>query len=143
MAKATDIALAEYARSQNVTDRNFSTLLGWAGYIGSFPIGEAPKGEDGRPQPDWVRLRIVAERIPSNTQQYVTRTMSFFMQDPAIGERLSRWLARNDDDEERELSEANRRIVDGFMPRFALTDTNPSAVEQWLILNGFPAHETQ
>lgn len=126
---ATDLDLAEYARSQNVADRNFSSLLRWAGYVGT----DTPKPEDVA----WVRLRIVAERIPSNTRQYVDRTMSWFVMDPAVSERLFQWLARNDPATEADLSDANRRIVDGFMPRFALTEVPQGMIDQWLIANGY------
>ena len=131
---ADDLLLAQYPKQPVVRDRNHSGLLGWAGYTGALPLPppDQPPGED------WVRLRIVSERIPLQTANYVERTMSFFMQDPTTQTNIRQFLnAWNDETTEVALSAQNSSIITAFMPRFSATDVADADVEAWMATHGF------
>jgi hypothetical protein len=130
---ADDLLLAAYPKQQVVRDRNYSALIIWAAGVTAQPVPAA------KPPEDWVRQRLVAERVPTATDSYVSRTMSYFMQDVTtqtnIREFLDSW---NNEATEVALSAQNAAMIAAFMPRFAATDTTQAQVDQWYLDNGFP-----
>jgi hypothetical protein len=129
---ADDLLLAQYPKQQTVRDRNFSALVIWSNAIAAQPI------PPDKPPPDVVRQRIVAERIPIQTDIYVTRTMSYFMQDGTTQVNIRQFLSQwNDDATEVSLSAQLASVIAAFMPRFALTDISDADVEAWFTANGF------
>jgi len=84
------------------------------------------------------RERLVAERIPVQTANYVDRTMSYFMQDDVAQTNIRQFLNPwNDEATEVSLSAQNELIIDRFMPRFAKTDVSDEQVQAWYDANGF------
>ncbi|HSR78760.1 MAG TPA: hypothetical protein VLN57_19450 [Xanthobacteraceae bacterium] len=131
---ADDRLLAAYPRQPVVRDRNFSGLVHWAGYTASLPIPEE------RPTEDWVRLRIVAERLPTQAQNYVERTLSFFLQDPTTVTNIRQFLNPwNDEGTEVALSAQIEGIIGSFMPRFARFDVSDAQIDAWYVSHGFDA----
>lgn len=130
---ADDLLLAAYPKQQVVRDRNYSALIIWANGVSAQPIPEE------KPPEDWVQQRLVAERIPTATDSYVSRTSSYFMQDPTTQTNIRQFLnAWNDEPTEVSLSAQNASIIAAFMPRFAATDATQAQVDQWYLDNGFP-----
>ena len=131
---ADDLLLAQYPKQQTVRDRNFSALIGWSITIISATIPTT------KPDEEWVRERLVAERIPVQTANYVDRTMSYFMQDDVAQTNIRQFLNPwNDEATEVSLSAQNELIIDRFMPRFAKTDVSDEQVQAWYDANGFAA----
>jgi hypothetical protein len=124
--------LAQYPKQQVVRDRNYAGLVAWSAYVTNEPIPAT------KPDEDWVRERIVAEQIPLQTNVYVDRTMSYFMQDPAtetgVSELMNPW---NNEATEVSLSASVQTVIGTFMPRFAMQDVNDATVEQWYFDHGF------
>jgi hypothetical protein len=119
------LLMAQYARQPIVKDRNSSGLIAWSA---SETAAAVPPG----PSDEWVRQRIVAERIPQQTTNYVDRTMSYFLQDPATVANLRTYLsAWNEPAVENDLSQEINAVIAGFMPRFAHQDVSDAQVQAW------------
>ncbi len=122
---ALDILLAQYPKQPVVRDRNFAGLVAWAASRTAAAVPADPPLE-------WVRERLVAERIPLQPANYVERTIAFFMQDPAtvtnIREYLSPW---NDEAAETSLSAQIGGVIAAFMPRFAMQDSTAAQLALW------------
>ena len=130
---ADDVLIAQYPKQAVVRDRNFSALVAWAASMTAQPTPVDPDDE-------WVRLRVVAERIPQGAAGYVERTMAFFIQDPTtvvnIREFLNPWNSPTVEDS---LSHQNAAIIEAFMPRFSVIDVPPPQVEAWRLALRGPA----
>jgi hypothetical protein len=139
MPTASDYTLlAEYPKQQVVRDRNYVALNNWAGYTASVPIPGT------QPDASWVKVRIVAERIPMQPESYVQRTTSYFLQDPATQTNIRQYLsAFNDEAVETALAGQMEPIIGSFMPRFADIDVTDAQVDQWYADNGFAQPVTQ
>jgi hypothetical protein len=84
-------------------------------------------------------VRIVAERIPAQPQNYMDRTMSYFLQDPATQTNIRQYLHPfNDEATETALAGQIEGIIGSFMPRFADIDVSDAQAAEWLTQNGFP-----
>jgi hypothetical protein len=129
---SNDVLFAQYPKQQVVRDRNSSALLRWAAYISAGAIPAT------KPDEAWVRDRLVADRMPQSIDGYVQRTISYFVQDPAVTASVYEWLnAFNSPDIEDQLTVKNDAIIGAFMPRFALTDVSEQQVQDWYTTNGF------
>jgi hypothetical protein len=124
------LLMAQYPKAIVVRDRNSGGLIAWSAYTSSIDVPPAPTE-------DWVRERIVAEQIPLQTQIYVDRTISYFLQDPQtqlnIREYLSPW---NDAVAEEALSAEIQTVIGTFMPRFAAIDVSDAQVQAWYEAHG-------
>jgi len=124
-------ALAEYSRSPTAKDRNYVGLLLWAAARVAEAIPAAPTDE-------WIRLRLVAERIPLAPELYAIRTMAYFIQDPATQAEVRAFLQTDNSDAiEGVLNTLVQEIIAAFMPRFALTEIAQPQVKQWISDNRF------
>lgn len=129
---SNDVLFAQYSKQQVVRDRNNSALLRWAAYISAAAIPST------KPDETWVRNRIMADRMPEQIDGYVQRTLSYFLQDPAVTSSVNQWLnAFNPPDLEDTLSNQNDAIIGGFMPRFGLSDVSDQQVSDWYTAHGF------
>lgn len=127
-----DTLLAEYFSQPVVRRRNSAALVQWA--FGTRNIPMPPN----KPDAEFVRLRITAERIPQNLNGYVDRTLPYFLQSNTTQTNIRMFLnAFNDDATETALSGQNSDIIANFMPAFAAADINSAQVEQWYTENGF------
>lgn len=130
------LLLAQYPKQAHVRDRNLAGLIAWSASVKAQPIPSAEPAED------WVRLRLVAERIPLAPASYVEKTIAFFLADPAtatnIREYLSPW---NSNDTETSLSAQIGAVISGFMPGFAALDVATGEIEDWYRANGFADEE--
>ena len=132
MAASDYTLLAEYPKQSVVKDRNYLGLINWASYTATLPI----PGE--KPAEAWVKARIVAERIPAQPQNYVDRTMSYFLQDPATQTNIREYLnAFNTEGAEVALAGQIEGVIGAFMPRFADIDVTDTQAQEWYTANGF------
>jgi hypothetical protein len=124
--------LAQYPKQAIVRDRNYSGLLAYAGYVLALAIPTT------KPPQDWVEQRIVAERIPSQTQVYVDRTIAYFLKDPTTQTNIRQYLnAWNDEATEAALSNQISSVVSAFMPAFCALEATQADVDTWYANNGF------
>jgi hypothetical protein len=125
--------LAQYPKQAIVRDRNYSGLLAWAGYTLALAVPAT------KPDAAWVEQRIVAERIPSQTQVYVDRTIAYFLKDPTTQTNIRQYLnAWNDETTEAALSDQISSVVSAFMPGFCALEVTQADVDSWYAANGFP-----
>jgi hypothetical protein len=124
--------LAKYPQQAVVKERNYLGLINWASYTATLPI----PGE--KPDETWVKARIVAERIPAQPQNYMDRTMSYFLQDPATQTNIRQYLHPfNDEATETSLAAQIEGVIGAFMPRFADIDVTDEQKDKWLTDHGF------
>jgi hypothetical protein len=129
---ADDLLLANYPRQAVVRDRNSSGLLNWAAGVTAEPIPTA------KPDEDWVRERLVAERIPGQPDNYCTRTMSYMQQHDIVQTNIRQFLSQwNDESTEVSLSAQNQTIISDIMPAFSKADVSDADVQAWYAANGF------
>jgi hypothetical protein len=129
---ADDLLLAQYPKQQVVRDRNSSGLLDWAAGVVAEPI------PPDKPDEDWVRKRLVAERIPIQPDNYVQRTLAFFQQHEIVQVNIRQFLSQwNDEATEVSLSAQNAAIISDFIARFAAVDVSDADVAAWYEANGF------
>ena len=123
---------AEYPKQQVVKDRNYVGLNQWAVYTASLPVPAE------QPDATWVKIRIVAERIPQQLESYVQRTLSYFAQDEATQTNIRQYLsAFNDEATETALASQIEAVIGSFMPRFVGYEITDEMVNQWYINNGY------
>jgi hypothetical protein len=129
---ADDLLLAQYPKQQVVHDRNSSGLLNWAAGVTAEPI------PPDKPDEDWVRRRLVGERIPAQPENYVTRTMPYYQQHIAIQGNIRLYLSQwNDEATETSLSQQIQDVTNEILPAFAKTDVADADVQAWYAANGF------
>jgi hypothetical protein len=126
-----NILLNQYRTAPAVQQRNAVGLNQWAGATAIIAIPGT------KPAADWVRARLVAERIPSAIDAYVQRTIGYFLQDPATTTNIWEFLNFGNEATEVSLSSQVEAIINAFMPRFAAVDVSQSQVDQWYADNGF------
>lgn len=121
---------AEFPRQPVCRDRQYSGLLRWAAYI----LATNPPAVPDKPTDDWVQQRIVAERIPTQTAQYVDLTMGWLLGDPAIQTNIRQHLNPwNDEATEAAMDAQIDGAMAAAMPKFAANQVTQTMVDQWLI----------
>lgn len=129
-----DVLISQYAKQQVVRDRNSNSLLTWSAYVANEQIPIE------KPSEDWVRVRLVAERMPQQTASYVERTLSYFQMDPNCVTNIRQFLSEwNDEATETALSQQNEGIIGGFISKFASLDVSDEQVQAWYAAHGFGA----
>ena len=125
-------AMGEYSRSPVVRDRLFGGMTAWAAGQVAQPI---PPNPDDR----WIRLRIMAERVPQQTDAYVVRVAPYVLQTSDITDHLADHLAPYLEDERADAVETQiSAAIQTVMPRVAAVEVQQPQVEQWRKDNGFP-----
>lgn len=129
---SNDILIGQYPRQQCVRDRNYSALLRWAAYNSASQI------PTDKPDETWVRARIISDRMPSQIDSYVAKTIPYFMQDPQTIASLRDFLnAFNTDDLEDQLSNMNSAIIGAFIGRLGMAEVTDGEVQTWYDEHGF------
>ena len=124
---------AKFPQTQVCRDRQYSGLLRFSAYFGALPIPEA------KPAEDWVRQRILAERIPPQTTFFVEQTMSYVVATPDIQTNIRQHLnGYNDDTTEASMDVQVDAAISSTMPAYAKTQVSEQAVKDWYTNNGFP-----
>jgi len=124
--------LAEYSRQQSVRDRNYVGLLLWAAARAAEPIPAT------RPDPAWIRIRVMAERIPQAPDNYAQRSIPYFLQHPPTRDRIGALLdPHNEPAMEDALNDLVQEAIEDFMPRFAVAEVGSGQIAQWLAEYGF------
>lgn len=122
--------LAQYFDQPVVRKRNSVGLNGWAASMAAeaFPTF---------PDDVWVEQRIVAEQMPQMLDSYATRTLAYFLQDPATVNNILLYLnSFNDQTTEETLSTEIDAVVSAFMPRFAAVTVSKDQISNWYTQNG-------
>ena len=135
MAASQDECNAQFPRQQVCIDRTYSRSIAWAAYTTSLPLPPT----NTAPAVDWVRQRVLAERMPANANGYVSMIAPYLLEVPQITGRIRDHLnAWNDETTEGELV---ADIDTGFaviMPKFAAAVISDQEVIAWCNRNGYP-----
>jgi hypothetical protein len=125
---------AQFPKQQICRDRQYSGLLRWAAYIGALPLPTPP----AKPTEQEVANRITAQRIPQNTDSYVSQTISYTVADPNVQTNIRQHLNAFNDESTEAAMDAN---VDGAlsanMPLFAKAQVTQQQIDQWYLDNGY------
>jgi hypothetical protein len=125
MANDDNLLSAQYRKSTVVQDRNSGGLLAWSAYTEAEAIPTAP--DDA-----WIRLRIVAERVPQQIDSYVSRTLAYFARDPAtIADYRTSLNGSNPSAIEQTLSDHISGVIGAFMPGFSAHDVSADDIAKW------------
>lgn len=133
MVNMDNLLLAKYLAQPVVHDRNLVALLTWAAKTTAKPLpASAPSADD-------VKVRLLAERVPNQIENYVARTMAYFLQDAKIQSAIREHLNPfNQESVEEQLALDLDHIIDGFALRFAELEIGDPQVQAWLQVH-FPA----
>jgi hypothetical protein len=135
MGASQDECIAAYPRTQVCIDRLYSRLLSWAGYITALPLPPT----DTAPDADWVQQRLLAERIPSNANFYVTQVAPYTLETPNVTNNIRAMLnAYNDETTETTLISELDGALAVVMPKLAAATVTDQEVISWYKKNGYP-----
>jgi len=120
------LLLAKYPQQAHVRERNLVALLSWA----------AARTKEAAPTADTpdaaIRLRIFAERILSQVDLYVQRTMAYCLQDQRTLNNIRQYLNPfNDDATEDSLAVELAAIISDFAPALAEIEVPDAQVAAW------------
>lgn len=125
---------AKFPQQQICRDRQYSGLLRWAAYQTALPIPPT------KPDEDFVRERIVAEKIPTQADYYVAQTMSYVVATPDIQTNIRQHLnAFNDEATEAAMDLQVDGALSSTLPAYCRTQVSQSQIDQWYADNGFGA----
>jgi hypothetical protein len=129
-------AMAEYSRSQPVRDRNYGGLTAWSATQMTQPIPPSPTD-------DWIRLYLLAQRVPQSPDSYTQRIAPYMVQVSAIQSHICLHTAPFLEDPDYQTVEqdieAGLAVV---MPQIAAIDISQSQIDQWRTDNSYPATTT-
>jgi len=135
MAASKDECIAAFPRSQVCQDRTYSRLIAWASYTTSLPLPPT----DTAPDPDWVRQRVLAERLPLYSGTYVSQVMPYLLEVPNVTDDVRSHLnAYNDEATETTLVGEIDAGLAVIMPKFAEAMVSDQDVANWCEKNGYP-----
>src|SRR5262245_58405765 len=124
---------AQFPKQQICRDRQYAGLLRWSAYIGALAIPGT------KPDEQFVANKIVASRIPSQTDSYVTLTISYSVADPTIQQNVRQHLsAFNDDTTEQTMDAQVDAALGANLPYFAKSQVSDQQIKEWYEANGFP-----
>jgi hypothetical protein len=129
-------ALAEYTRSQPARDRAYGGLMDWSATQQAQSIPPTPTD-------DWIRLYLLAQRVPQSPDSYTQRTMPYLSQVPAIQADITKHVAPFLEDADYQTVETE--IANGLttvMPQLALVDVTQTDIDTWRANNGFATTTT-
>jgi hypothetical protein len=124
--------LAAFPTQDITKKRQYGGLLRWA----------KPKALETlpteKPAEQWVRERMVAERIPQQINNYVDWTMSYTAMDTQIATNMRNHLnAYNTTGMETQLDAEVDAALNLYLPLFCTGHISESMVTQWYIDHGF------
>jgi hypothetical protein len=122
-----------YGQQPVVRNRTLAALTFWGGQW----INEVPPTE--KPAADWVKKRILADRVTRNPSGYLDMSMNYYSQQDAIQVRM-RDLMDGFPTEAERTEFTNTLMVPAtqvVMGQIAEVDVTDSSVDQWYTDNGF------
>jgi hypothetical protein len=125
--------MKQYAVSQAVAGRNYGGLTNWS----AMQLAEAIPPS---PTDDWIRLRLMAQRIPQTPDAYVLRIPPYMLQVTDIVDHLCDQMSPYLEDlEATAVQQSIDNAMQIVMPQLAAVEITQSMVDQWRIDNGYPA----
>jgi hypothetical protein len=127
-----NVLLAQYPQQIVVQRRNWMTMNSWASEVLAEEVPEE------RPPLEWVKLRITAGRVKTNLDQWVVRTMPFFVAVPQVQNGIQYYMNPfNPQDIENNLATDQMGFAKGFMPLLADLEVTQLMADQWAMQHGF------
>jgi hypothetical protein len=135
MAASQDECVAQFPRQACCNDRIYSRLISWAGYTTALPMPPT----DTAPDVEWVRQRVLAEKLPAQAYQYVTTVSPYLLPVPQISQKIRTHLnAWNDEATETDLAADIDSGLAVIMPKIAAATVSDAEVANWCDRNGYP-----
>lgn len=126
-------AMSEFARSQVVRDRVYGGIVAWA-------AGQSTQPAPSNPDDNWIKLRMLAERVPQAPDMVAQKAAPYLLQVSDIVDHLalhlSPYLEVSDYDSVRQWIDNALQIV---MPQIAAVDITTAMVAQWRVDKGYVA----
>ena len=123
---------AQFPNSMVCRQRQYAGLLRWSAYEMALPIPAT------KPDEEFVRQRIVAERIPVNADVHVQQTMSYVLATPDIQTNIRQHLSQyNDDGVEAAMDLQVDAALSATLPAYCRTQVNQQQIDDWYANNGF------
>jgi len=127
-------AMSEYARSGVVRDRLYGGIMAWSASQLAQPVPSNPDDE-------WIRRRVMAERIPQTPDHFAQRIAPYTLQTSDIIDHLADHLAPFLDVERADQVETQiNAAVGASMPALAASEIPIQQVEQWRREHHYPAN---
>lgn len=127
-------AMGEYARSPVVRDRNYGGVSAWA-------AGQLQQAIPPNPDDNWIRMRIMAERIPNQPDSYVARIAPYMLQTSDVVDHICDHLAPFLEDERADAVQTQiSAAVQAVMPLVAAFEVQAPQIEQWRKDHNYPVN---
>jgi hypothetical protein len=127
-------AMSEYARSPVVRDRLYGGLMAWS-------AGQLAQPIPANPDDEWIRRRLMAERIPQTPDHFTQRLAPYTLQTADIIDHIADHLAPFLETERADAVETQTNAaIQAAMPHLAQSEIPIQQVEQWRIDHNFPAN---
>lgn len=126
-------AMGEYSRSPVVRDRNYGGLAAWA-------AGQLQQPIPSNPDDQWIRMRVMAERIPNQPDAYVSRIAPYMLQTSDVVDHICDHLAPFLEDDRADAVQTQiSAAIQAVMPTLAAFEIQTPLIEQWRKDHGFPS----
>lgn len=130
-------AMSEYARSPVVRDRLYGGVMAWS-------AGQLVEPVPPNPDDEWIRRRIMAERIPQTPDHFAQRIAPYTLQTADIVDHLADHLASFLETERADQVETQiNAAVQAAMPKLAQSEVPAAQVDLWRKEHAFPANVDQ
>ena len=122
-----------YGQQPVVRNRTSAAMNFWAG---SVLLAEIP---EEKPDEDWVRDRILADRVTRNPNNYLDPAMSYYTQQDVIQSTMRDLMDGFPTQAERDTFTNSIMVptTPKVMKAIAAYDVLQSAIDQWYLDNGF------
>jgi|SRR5215467_1038708 len=125
-------AMGEYARSHVVRDRNYGGLAAWAASQMQQPIPPNPDDQ-------WIRLRLMAERIPQTPDVYVQKIAPYMLHTPDVTDNICDHLAPYLEDTRADAVHTQiGNALQVAIPMLAAHEILAPMIAQWRVEKGYP-----
>jgi hypothetical protein len=126
--------MAEYARSPVVRDRLYGGIMAWSAGQLTQPVPPNPDNE-------WIRRRLMAERIPQTPDHFAAKIAAHTLQTSDVTDHLADHLAPFLESDRADAVETQiNAAVQAAMPNLAMSEITLQQVEQWRVERGMPAN---
>jgi hypothetical protein len=120
----------EYTKNPTVQKRNYGGLMQWTSTILGASIPTSPTD-------DWIRERLLAQRVGQSPDMYVTRVTPMMLSIQGIidsvCDQMAPYLLQAESSSVQSAIDAALQTV---MPMFAVTDISQAQIDQWKTDNG-------
>jgi hypothetical protein len=124
---------AAYVQSQVVRDRNYAGLAAWS-------AAQLAQTVPANPTDSFIRLLLMAQRVPQTPDNYVQRIAPYMLQQSNIQANICKHVAPFlEDADDQAVAQQISDALATVMPQIAAIDIAQGQVDQWKAAHGIPA----